>query len=125
MQLRDTPEEAAFRAELREWLAENVPKLPPEPDHTDWPARRAYESAWQALLFGFLGSALGSRTNRRSSASSGFVLTVVCIIIYWILYVAANNMALKMVVPPAVALWMPDTLFLLLTVWAWRHHSNA
>jgi len=91
--------------------------------------RSEYLGRWalaaSCLLFGFLGSALGSRTNRRSSASSGFVITVVCIILYWILYVMANNLAIKMVVPPAIALWMPDTLFLVLTIWAWRHHSNA
>jgi alkylation response protein AidB-like acyl-CoA dehydrogenase len=49
--LRDTEDEAAFRAELRAWLAESVPKLPPQPDHTDWPGRRAYEAHWQNLLF--------------------------------------------------------------------------
>jgi alkylation response protein AidB-like acyl-CoA dehydrogenase len=49
--LRDTEEEAAFRAELRAWLAEIVPTLPPEPDEDDWPARRAHEANWQRLLF--------------------------------------------------------------------------
>jgi alkylation response protein AidB-like acyl-CoA dehydrogenase len=49
--LRDTEDEAAFRAELRAWLAETVPQLPPEPDHDDWPARRAHEANWQRLLF--------------------------------------------------------------------------
>jgi alkylation response protein AidB-like acyl-CoA dehydrogenase len=49
--LRDTPEEAAFRAELRRWLAETVPQLPPEPDEADFPARREHEARWQRLLF--------------------------------------------------------------------------
>jgi len=49
--LRDTAEEASFRAELRAWLAEVVPALPPKPPPHDWPARRAYDTGWQRMLF--------------------------------------------------------------------------
>jgi hypothetical protein len=49
--LADTPEEARFRAELRDWLAEVLPKLPPPAPHDDWPARRAYDLGWQRTLF--------------------------------------------------------------------------
>src|SRR5690349_25050272 len=51
MDLRYTEEEQAFRAELRTWLADAVPSLPPEPDPDDWDARRAYDTAWQRMLF--------------------------------------------------------------------------
>lgn len=51
MDLRDTPAEAAFRAELRAWLAATVPTLPPAPPTDDWPARRAYDTGWQRRLF--------------------------------------------------------------------------
>ncbi|MDX1510276.1 MAG: acyl-CoA dehydrogenase family protein [Nitriliruptorales bacterium] len=51
MDLRDTPEEAAFRAELRGWLAEVLPTLPPEPDRDDWDGRRTWDTHWQRLLF--------------------------------------------------------------------------
>ena len=51
MHLRDTEAEAAFRTELREWLAEHVPQLPPTPDDADWPARREHEAHWQRMLF--------------------------------------------------------------------------
>jgi len=49
--LADTVEEAAFRAELREWLGEVLPKLPSPPPHDDWPAQRAYDLGWQRTLF--------------------------------------------------------------------------
>jgi hypothetical protein len=49
--LADTPAEAAFRAELREWLAKVLPELPPPPDPADWPGRRAYDLGWQRRLF--------------------------------------------------------------------------
>jgi alkylation response protein AidB-like acyl-CoA dehydrogenase len=50
MRLRDTAEEAAFRAELRAWLAEVLPTLPPPPPPEDWPAKRAYDTGWQRRL---------------------------------------------------------------------------
>ena len=51
MNLRDSPEEQLFRAELREWLVGVLPTLPPKPNANDWPARRAYDTGWQRLLF--------------------------------------------------------------------------
>jgi alkylation response protein AidB-like acyl-CoA dehydrogenase len=51
--------EQSFRAELRQWLDETLPTLPPPPDHDDWPARRAYDTAWQRRLYdaGYAGIA--------------------------------------------------------------------
>jgi alkylation response protein AidB-like acyl-CoA dehydrogenase len=51
MDLRYTPGEEKFRAELRVWLAETLPTLPPKPSADDWPGRRAYDTHWQRLLF--------------------------------------------------------------------------
>ncbi len=50
MDLRDTPEEDAFRHRLRAWLAEAIPTLPAAPDRDDWEARRAYDTLWQRQL---------------------------------------------------------------------------
>lgn len=50
MDLTDTPEEAEFRARLREWLAKTLPTLPPKPSPDDWPGRRAYDLGWQRTL---------------------------------------------------------------------------
>ena len=47
MDLRFTEQEEAFRAELRAWLAEVLPTVPPEPDRFDTPARRVWDTAWQ------------------------------------------------------------------------------
>ena len=52
MDLRYTDAEEAFRTELRGWLAETLPGLPPKPSPRDWPGRRAYDTHWQRLLFG-------------------------------------------------------------------------
>ena len=67
MKLRSTPEEEAFRAGLRAWLDETLPEVGPAPDHDDWVARRAYDTAWQRRLFdaGYAGiawpTAIGGR----------------------------------------------------------------
>ena len=51
MRLRETPEEQAFRRELRRWLEETLPTLPPEPPFEDWQAKRAYDTGWQRRLY--------------------------------------------------------------------------
>ncbi|MFF3347401.1 acyl-CoA dehydrogenase family protein [Streptomyces sp. NPDC002779] len=50
MDLTYTPEEEEFRARLRQWLGEVLPKLPPAPAPSDWPGRRAYDLGWQRML---------------------------------------------------------------------------
>jgi alkylation response protein AidB-like acyl-CoA dehydrogenase len=49
MNIDFTPEEERFRAEARAWLAEHAPKSEP-PEH-DLHARRAFDLAWQRVLF--------------------------------------------------------------------------
>jgi alkylation response protein AidB-like acyl-CoA dehydrogenase len=67
MDLRYTPDELTFRDELRGWLADVLPGLPPKPATDDWEARRKYDSNWQRLLHeaGYAGidwpSAFGGR----------------------------------------------------------------
>lgn len=51
MRLKETLEEQAFRRELRAWLDDTLPTLPPEPPFEDWAAKRAYDTDWQRRLF--------------------------------------------------------------------------
>ncbi|MFG2532301.1 acyl-CoA dehydrogenase family protein [Streptomyces sp. NPDC048516] len=51
MDLTYSPEEEDFRARLRAWLGEVLPRLPAKPAATDWPGRRAYDTAWQRMLY--------------------------------------------------------------------------
>lgn len=48
MDLRDTPEQAEFRARLRAWLTENIPS---EPEPETMPARFHYIVDWQKKLY--------------------------------------------------------------------------
>jgi alkylation response protein AidB-like acyl-CoA dehydrogenase len=51
MDLRYTAAEQVFRADLRDWLASVLPGVGAPPPQDDWPARRAYDLAWQRRLF--------------------------------------------------------------------------
>jgi alkylation response protein AidB-like acyl-CoA dehydrogenase len=73
MRLHDSPAEAEFRAELRAWLAATLPGVPPEPAaHDDWDARRAYDTAWQRILFdaGYAGVAWPAEHGGRGATPS-------------------------------------------------------
>jgi alkylation response protein AidB-like acyl-CoA dehydrogenase len=48
--LRDSPAEEKFRAELRAWLASAVPAHGARPPSGDWRARREYDTSWQRRL---------------------------------------------------------------------------
>ena len=50
MDLTYTDADERFRAELRAWLATEVPRHGPPPPPGDWPARRAYDTEWQRKL---------------------------------------------------------------------------
>lgn len=51
MDLRYTPDEQAFREELRTWLSNALEHLPEKPAAEDWTARRDYDTQWQRRLF--------------------------------------------------------------------------
>ncbi|MGW7024366.1 acyl-CoA dehydrogenase family protein [Streptomyces decoyicus] len=51
MDLTYTQEEEDFRTRLRGWLGTVLPGLPAKPAATDWPGRRAYDTAWQRMLY--------------------------------------------------------------------------
>src|SRR3954470_6248256 len=50
MDLRYSAAEERFRSDVRSWLREAVPTLPPRPDAEDWAGRRAYDTGWQRML---------------------------------------------------------------------------
>jgi alkylation response protein AidB-like acyl-CoA dehydrogenase len=73
MNLRDSETDAAFRAELREWLEGVLPSVGPEPeDDEDWQGRRAYDTAWQRMLFdaGYAGIAWSKDVGGRGATPS-------------------------------------------------------
>lgn len=109
--------------ELLEKRSQKIPKEILAETEAEYHGRLAIAAS--CLLFGFLGSALGSSVNRRSSASSGFIVSVICIISYWLVYVGMSNLGKKMILDPKIALWIPNLIFLLFTLWIWRRQSQS
>ena len=57
MDLRDSSQDARFRENLRQWLAQEVPGYGEPPPANDWKARRTFDTGWQRKLYdaGFAG----------------------------------------------------------------------
>jgi alkylation response protein AidB-like acyl-CoA dehydrogenase len=51
MELRASEADQAFRADLADWLARELPRLPPEPPREAWDERRKWDTDWQRRLF--------------------------------------------------------------------------
>src|SRR6476619_3529153 len=72
MDLSWSEADEAFRAELRSWLAEALPQLPPETAREDWDERRARDTMWQRMLYdaGYAGISWPKEFGGRGAALS-------------------------------------------------------
>ena len=59
------------------------------------------------LVFGLIGSSLGSKSNLRSSKSQGFGLSVILILIYYVISVVFSSLGVKGLFSPIIATWLP------------------
>ena len=65
------------------------------------------------LVFSLIGVAFGLVNNRRTGKSSGFILSVGFIILYWIVYLSFESAVRSGKLPPAIGIWIPNFLFAL------------
>lgn len=63
-----------------------------------------------SLVFAILAVPLGIQ-NRRSGKSGGFTISISIILAYYVLMSVVRTLAEKGVVPPVVALWIPNLIF--------------
>jgi len=59
------------------------------------------------LVFGLIGSTLGSKSNLRSSKSQGFGLSVILILIYYVMSFLFSSFGVKGLLTPILAAWLP------------------
>ena len=59
------------------------------------------------LVFGLIGSSLGSKSNLRSSKSQGFGLSVILILIYYVMSFVFSSLGVKGLLSPIVSTWLP------------------
>jgi lipopolysaccharide export system permease protein len=76
------------------------------------------------VVFAMIGVGLGTTTNRRAAKAGGMILCIGLIILYWVLYVAAEGMARGGSAPVALAIWTPNVIFALLGFRALKKNWN-
>ena len=59
------------------------------------------------LVFGLIGSILGSKSNLRSSKSQGFGLSIILILVYYVMSFLCSSFGVKGLLPPIIAAWFP------------------
>ena len=59
------------------------------------------------LVFGLIGSSLGSKSNLRSSKSQGFGLSVILILIYYVMSFVFSSLGVTGLFSPIIATWLP------------------
>ncbi len=59
------------------------------------------------IVFGLIGSSLGSKSNLRSSKSQGFGLSVILILIYYVMSFVFSSFGVKGLLSPIIATWLP------------------
>lgn len=85
-----------------------------------------YHKRWAitilCFIFAMVGVGLGIEANRREQKTSGFVLSIMVIIVYWILYITCEGFARSNTFNPILAIWMPNTIFGIYSVYLLRKH---
>jgi lipopolysaccharide export system permease protein len=64
------------------------------------------------LVFGLIGSILGSKSNLRSSKSQGFGLSILLILVYYVISFISSSFGVKGLIPPLIAAWFPVAISL-------------
>jgi len=74
------------------------------------------------LALGFLGMSLGIST-RKGGKTSGFVISLGIIFIYYVLMTASRNLIVKRIVTPFWGSWAPSLFLVIIGVWLYRYSS--
>ena len=59
------------------------------------------------IVFGLIGSSLGSKSNIRATKSQGFGLSVILILFYYVLSFVSSSFGVKGLLPPILSAWIP------------------
>jgi lipopolysaccharide export system permease protein len=71
---------------------------------------KRYAIPFACIVFGLIGVPLGIQP-RRSARSYGFILTIFIILGYYMSLTASEILAIRKIIPPFLAGWMPNLLF--------------
>lgn len=89
---------------------------------TEYNKRWAIAAA--CIIFALLGVGLGTNPNSRRQKSGGLVISLVVVILYWIIYVSAEGFARSGQAPVQIAIWTPNLIFFLFSLWSLKRVWN-
>ena len=93
-------------------------------EQTDLKMMRSFEIEYHrriaisfaCLIFALFGSALGCNNQSRSGKSSGLVIALSVIVVYWILFVSFESVARTSKLPAFLFIWIPNFIFIIATL---------
>lgn len=80
--------------------------------------------SFACFVFALIGVAFGIQNNRRGAKSSGFVLSVGFIILYWVIYLGFEGLARNGHLPIIVAAWSANIVFMIFAFMNLRKKLN-
>ena len=80
---------------------------------------RRFSLPFACLVFALVGVPLGIQ-NQRSGKAAGFSVSIGVILAYYVVFSAGKTLGQKGLVPPAIAIWAPDVVFLLFGAYLFR-----
>ena len=80
--------------------------------------------SFTCITFALVGVGLGTVNNRRSGKSSGLVVCIGIIVLYWAAFVASETLARQGAIPPALSIWAVAVLFFGLSLWSLKRIWN-
>jgi LPS export ABC transporter permease LptG/LPS export ABC transporter permease LptF len=83
-------------------------------------AHKKFALPFACIIFAFLGISLGVST-KKGGRTSGFTLSIVIIVIYYILITAGENIAVNEGIKPWLGMWGPNILLAGLSVYAFTY----
>lgn len=83
-------------------------------------AHKKFALPFACIIFAFLGLSLGVST-KRGGRTSGFTLSIVIIVVYYILITAGENIAINEGLSPWISMWGPNILLAVLSVYAFLY----
>lgn len=85
---------------------------------------RRFSLSFACMVFATLGFFIGV-LSFRGIRSSAVVLCLLVAVIYWTSYITANAMALSGAVAPWLGIWLPNLIFLLVSVFCYRKRFSG
>lgn len=85
---------------------------------------KRFAIAVACLLFALVGVGMGMTIYHRK-ASNGLVVCIALIVIYWILYIVGEGLANSKVLPPGIAIWFANFVFLVFGTWKVKKLAHA